>query len=75
MKFIWKDDFFFAKIGIFCKSIADPLPNVVQAYAKPYSNRIISYTGEKKMVKIRLSAVNYKVHPIDQEGAVDENDE
>ena len=23
--FIWKDDFFFAKIGIFCKSIAGPL--------------------------------------------------
>ena len=24
MSFIWKGDFFFAKIGIFCKSIADP---------------------------------------------------
>ena len=29
--------FFFAKIGIFCKSIAVPLPKVVQAYAQPYS--------------------------------------
>ena len=29
--------FFFAKIGIFCKSIAGPLPSVVQAYTQPYS--------------------------------------
>ena len=28
---------FFAKIGIFCKSIAGPLQSVVQAYAQPYS--------------------------------------
>ena len=34
---IWKDDFFFAKIGIFCKSIAGPLPSVVQGYTQPYS--------------------------------------
>ena len=32
MSFIRKDDFFFAKIGIFCKSIAGSLPSVVQAY-------------------------------------------
>ena len=36
MSFIGKDDFFFAKIGIFCKSIAGPLPSVVQAYMQPY---------------------------------------
>ena len=28
---------FLAKISIFCKSIAGPLPNVVQAYTQPYS--------------------------------------
>ena len=27
---------FFAKIGIFCKLIAGPLPSVVQAYTQPY---------------------------------------
>ena len=31
MSFIWKDDFFFAKIGIFCKS------KRIQAYTQPYS--------------------------------------
>ena len=29
--------FFFGKIDIFCKSIAGPLPSVVQAYTQPYS--------------------------------------
>ena len=29
--------FFFAKIGIFCKSLDGPLPSVVQAYTQPYS--------------------------------------
>ena len=28
---------FFAKIGIFCKSIADPLSSVIQEYTQPYS--------------------------------------
>ena len=28
--------FFFVKIGIFCKSIAGPLPSVVEAYTQPY---------------------------------------
>ena len=37
MSFTWKDDFFFATIGIFCKSIAGPLSSVVQAYTQPYS--------------------------------------
>ena len=37
MKFIGKDDFFFAKIGIFCESIAGPLTSIVQAYTQPYS--------------------------------------
>ena len=37
ISFSWKDDFFFAKIGIFCKSIAGPLPSVVQAHTQPYS--------------------------------------
>ena len=37
MGFIWKDHFFFAKIAIFCKSIAGPFPSVVQAFAEPYS--------------------------------------
>ena len=34
MCFIWKDDFLFTKIGIFCKSIAGPLSEV---YTQPYS--------------------------------------
>ena len=34
MSFIWKDDFFFAKI---VKSNAAIFPNVVQAYTEPYS--------------------------------------
>ena len=37
MSFIWKDDFFFVKTGVFCKSIADSLPSVVQAHTQPYS--------------------------------------
>ena len=37
MSFIWKNDFFFAKIVISCKSIAGQLPRVVQAYTQPYS--------------------------------------
>ena len=36
MSFNWKYDFF-AKIGIFCKSITGPLPNVVQVYTQKYS--------------------------------------
>ena len=36
MIFMWKDDFF-AKIGIFCKSIAGPHPSVVETYTQPYS--------------------------------------
>ena len=30
-------NFFFTKIGIFCKSLAGLLPSVVQAYTQPYS--------------------------------------
>ena len=37
MSLSWKDDFFFAKIGIFCKSIAGPVPRVDQACTQPYS--------------------------------------
>ena len=36
MSFIWKDDFFFDKIGVY-KSIAGPLPSIVQEYTQPYS--------------------------------------
>ena len=32
-----KRRFFFAKIGIFCKSTAGPLPSVIQEYTQPYS--------------------------------------
>ena len=34
--FTWKDDFF-AKIGIFCMSIAGPLPSLVQSYTQQCS--------------------------------------
>ena len=36
MSFIWRDNFFFAKISIFCKSIAGPLPSVVKTDSQPY---------------------------------------
>ena len=36
---------FFAKIGIFCKSIAGPLYSVVQAYTEPYS-----FSGRIKLI-------------------------
>ena len=38
-------DFFFAKIVIFCISIAGPLPSVVQAYTQPYS-----FSGRIKLI-------------------------
>ena len=37
--------FFFAKIGIFCKSIAGPHPSIVQAYSQQYS-----YGGRLKLI-------------------------
>ena len=37
--------FFFVKIGTFCKSIAGPLPSVVQAYTQPYS-----FVGRIKLI-------------------------
>ena len=40
---------FFAKISIFCKSIADPLPSVVQAYTEPYS-----FGGRIKLITCQI---------------------
>ena len=37
--------FFFAKIGIFCKSIAGPLHSIIQAYTQPYS-----FGGRMKLI-------------------------
>ena len=48
MNFIWKD-VFFAKIGIFCKSTAGPLPSVVQAYTQLYS-----FGGRIKLIFCQL---------------------
>ena len=64
MSFIWKDDlfffFFFAKISIFCKSIAGPLPSVVQGYTRPYS-----FGGRIKLIicQIRLE-LSVTIHEI-----------
>ena len=61
MSFIWKDDFF-AKIGIFCKSIAGPL---VQAYRQPYSfggsiKLIICQIGHEVSVAIHAIYISWK---------------
>ena len=60
MSFIWKDDVLFAKIGIFCKSIASPLPSVVQSYTQPYS-----FGGSLKLIicqiRYELSATIYEI--------------
>ena len=42
---------FFAKIGIFCKSIAGPLPSVIRAYTQPYSFGWISYQIRHELVE------------------------
>ena len=59
MSFILKDDFF-AKIDIFCKSIAGPLPSIVQAYTQPYS-----LGGRIKLIicqiKHELSVTNHEI--------------
>ena len=49
--------FFFAKIGIFCKLIAVPLPSVVQGYTQPYS-----FDGRIKLIicQIRHELVGKK---------------
>ena len=38
MSFIWKDDFFFAKIGIFCKSITGPLSKAKRHWVRRLFN-------------------------------------
>ena len=59
MSFLWKDSFF-AKLSIFCKSIAGPLPSVVQVYTQPYS-----FGGRVKLIicKIRheLSVTTHEI--------------
>ena len=54
MSFIRKDDFFFAKIGIFCKSI------VVQAFTQAYS-----FGGRIKLIicqiRLELSAAIHEI--------------
>ena len=64
MSFTWKDDYF-AKIGIFCKSIAGRLPSVVQAYTQPYSfdgriKLIICQIRHKLSVTIHDISTNWK---------------
>ena len=61
MSFIWKDNFFFfVKIGIFCKSIAGPLPTVVQAYTQPYS-----FGGVIKLIICQIRhELNVTIHEI-----------
>ena len=55
--------FFFAKISIFCKSIAGPLPSVVQAYIQPYS-----FGGRIKLIicqiKQELSVIIHEIGTI-----------
>ena len=52
MSFIWRNDFF-SKFGIFCKSIAVPLPSVVQAYTQTYS------FGER--IKLIICQIRHKL--------------
>ena len=61
MSFFWKDDFFFfSKIGIFCKSIAGPLPSVVQTYIQPYS-----FCGRIKLIICQIShELSVTIHDI-----------
>ena len=50
MSFFGRDDFFFfAKIDIFCKSIAAPLPSIVQQYTQPYS-----FGGRIKLITCQI---------------------
>ena len=51
---------FFAKIGIFCKSIAGPLPSVVEAYTQPYS-----FGGRIKLIICEIRhEVSVTIHEI-----------
>ena len=61
MSFVLKDDFFFfAKISIFCKSIAGPLPSVVQAYTQTYS-----FGGRMKLIICQIRYVlSVTIHEI-----------
>ena len=60
ISFIWKDDFFFAKIGIFCKSISGPLHSVVLAYAQPYS-----FGGRIKLIICQIrNELSVTIHEI-----------
>ena len=58
MSFIWKDVFFFfAKIGIFCKSIASPLS---EAYTQPYK-----FGGRIKLIICQIRhEVSVTIHEI-----------
>ena len=56
---------FLAKIGIFCKSIAGPLPSIVQAYTQPYSfggwiKLIICQIRHELSVAIHKISTNWK---------------
>ena len=60
MSFISKDDFFFARIDIFCKSMAGSLPSVVQAYTQPYS-----FGGRKELIVCQIRhELNVTIHEI-----------
>ena len=67
MSFIWKDDFFFAKIGIFRKSIAGALPSVVRAYTQPYlfDGRIKLIICQIRHVTIHVISTSWKKKTLD----------
>ena len=56
---------FFAKIGIFCKSIAIPFPSIVQAYTQPYLfggriKQVICQIRHELSVTIHEISTNWK---------------
>ena len=66
---------FFAKIGIFCKSIADPLPSIVQACTQPFSfggriKLIICQNRHELSVTIHESKIWHRQSNVDKTAQV-----
>ena len=59
MSFPWKDDFLY-KTGIFCKSIAGPLPSIVQVYTQRKIKLIICQIRHELSVTIHEISSSWK---------------
>ena len=63
MSFIWKDDFFFGKIGIFCKSIAGPLCEALFKYV--CCTQTYSFGGRIQLITCQTShELSVTIHEI-----------